>query len=174
MSTVGQREILTQRRVVEFFQDALGYAYLGHWQDRADNGNIETWLLVSWLKSQGHSDKIIAKVLFQLGKAAALGSSNTLYDANREVYGLLRYGVKVRPATGEQTVTAWLIDWKNPANNDFAIAEEVTVAGKNTKRPGRRPLRQRHRVGSVGTEAVHSFGERGHPPEPRQPKEGVH
>ena len=135
MSTVGQREILTQRRVVEFFQDALGYAYLGHWQDRADNGNIETWLLVSWLKSQGHSDKIIAKVLFQLGKAAALGGSNTLYDANREVYGLLRYGVKVRPAPGEQTVTVWLIDWKNPANNDFAIAEEVTVAGKNTKRP---------------------------------------
>ena len=29
MSIVGQREILTQRRVVEFFRNALGYAYLG-------------------------------------------------------------------------------------------------------------------------------------------------
>ena len=27
------------------------------------------------------------------------------------------------------------IDWKNPAANHFAIAEEVTVTGKNTKRP---------------------------------------
>ncbi len=39
MSTVGQRKILTQRRVVAFFQDALGFAYLGHWQDRPDNSN---------------------------------------------------------------------------------------------------------------------------------------
>ena len=30
MSTVGQREILTQRRVIAFFRDVLGYAYLGH------------------------------------------------------------------------------------------------------------------------------------------------
>ena len=36
---------------------------------------------------------------------------------------------------GEQTVTIWLIDWANPSNNDFAIAEEVTVSGENTKRP---------------------------------------
>ena len=31
MSAAGQRETLTQQRVVEFFQDALGYAYLGDW-----------------------------------------------------------------------------------------------------------------------------------------------
>ena len=36
---------------------------------------------------------------------------------------------------GEQTETVWLIDWENPRNNDFAIAEEVTVAGEHTKRP---------------------------------------
>ena len=29
MSPVGQREIVTQRRVVAFFQNALGYDYLG-------------------------------------------------------------------------------------------------------------------------------------------------
>ena len=43
--------------------------------------------------------------------------------------------MKVRPGVGQQTVTVWLIDWKNPGNNHFGIAEEVTVAGKNTKRP---------------------------------------
>ncbi len=135
MSTVGQREILTQQRVVAFFQDALNYAYLGHWKDRADNSNVEEVLLTDWLKRQGHDDKIITKALRKLSKAVAHGGSKTLYDANREVYGLLRYGVKVQPDVGEQNITIWLIDWKNPDNNDFAIAEEVTVAGKNTKRP---------------------------------------
>ncbi len=135
MSMVGQREILTQRCVVGFFKDALGYAYLGHWKDRADNGNVERELCANWLKRQGHSDKIIEKTLFELNKVAALGGSKTLYDVNREVYDLLRYGVKVRPDVGEQNVTVWLIDWKNPGNNDFAMAEEVTVAGVNVKRP---------------------------------------
>ena len=135
MSAVGQREIQTQRRVIAFFQDALGYRYLGRWQDRPSNRNVEREQVADWLKCQGHSDKIIDKVLFELNKAAALGGSKTLYDANREVYGLLRYGVKVRPDVGEQNVTVWLIDWKNPGNNDFAIAEEVTVRGENTKRP---------------------------------------
>ena len=66
MSTVGEREIRTQRRVVAFFQAALGYAYLGDWKDRAGNSNIEKTLLTDWLTRQGHSDKIIAKVLFEL------------------------------------------------------------------------------------------------------------
>src|SRR5207248_1375741 len=61
--------------------------------------------------------------------------TRSLYDINKAVYGLLRYGVKVKPDVGENTETVWLIDWKNPLNNDFAIAEEVTVKGENTKRP---------------------------------------
>lgn len=36
---------------------------------------------------------------------------------------------------GENAETVWLIDWKNPAENRFAIAEEVTVSGENVKRP---------------------------------------
>ena len=135
MSTIGQREILTQRRVIAFFRDALGYAYLGHWKDHPNNRNIEKNLLAGWLKRRGHGGKIVDKALDELNKAAALGGSKTLYDANREVYGLLRYGVKVRPEVGEQTVTVWPIDWKNPGNNDFAVAEEVTVVGENSKRP---------------------------------------
>ncbi|MGB7988378.1 MAG: HsdR family type I site-specific deoxyribonuclease [Candidatus Methylophosphatis roskildensis] len=135
MSNVGQREIQTQKRVIAFFRDALGYAYLGHWKDREGNSAIEEVLVSDWLERRGHSDKIITKVLFELGKAAALSGSKTLYDANREVYGLLRYGVKVKPEVGEQNVTVWLIDWANPSNNDFGIAEEVTVAGEHTKRP---------------------------------------
>jgi len=132
---VGEKEARTQKRVVEFFLNALGYSYLGYWKDRDGNSNVEEELLVKWLKRQGRDDKIIGKVLYQLGKARALSGSETLYDANKEVYGLLRYGVKVKPDAGEQNVTVWLIDWGNPKNNDFAVAEEVTVAGDHTKRP---------------------------------------
>lgn len=135
MTTVGQVEYHSQKRVIAFFKDALDYAYLGHWKDRPDNANVEVALLTEWLKRQGHDESIIAKTTHKLQKAAGLGGSTTLYDANREVYSLLRYGVKVRPEVGEQNVTVWLIDWANPENNEFAIAEEVTVLGNNTKRP---------------------------------------
>ena len=135
MTTVGQREIRTQKRVIAFFRDALRYDYLGDWKDREGNAPIEGALLAEWLRRQGHGEKLIARVLFELDKAAALGGSKTLYDANREFYGLLRYGVKVKPEVGEQTITVWLIDWENPENNHFAIAEEVTVSGIHTKRP---------------------------------------
>ena len=136
VNPVGQREIHTQRRVAAFFRDALGYSCLGDWRDRPDNRNIEPGLLRDWLARQGHPSGVIDKALRELHQAAALGGSTTLYDANREVYGLLRYGVKVRPDVGERHATVWLIDWSNPDDNDFAIAEEVTVTGKkNTKRP---------------------------------------
>ena len=135
MTNVGQREIATQKRVIAFLRDALGYDYLGHWKDREGNSNLEEGMLTDWLRRQGHDDKLIGRALLALNKAAALGGSRTLYDANREVYGLLRYGVKVRPELGEQTVTVWLIDWEHPENNDFAVAEEVTVHGVHTKRP---------------------------------------
>lgn len=135
MNSVGEREIKTQQRVIAFLRDTLCYAYLGHWKSREDNSNIEERRLTDWLRCQGHDEKLISRALFELKKAAALGGSKTLYDANREVYGLLRYGVKVRPEVGEQTVTVWLVDWAHPENNDFAVAEEVTVYGVHTKRP---------------------------------------
>ena len=135
MTAVGQREIRTQKRVISFFVDALGYAYLGDWQDRADNGNVEKGPLTVWLKRNRYADNVVNKVLRELDKASALGGSKTLYEANREVYSLLRYGVKVRPDVGEPNVTVWLMDWENPGNNDFAIAEEVTVSATNSKRP---------------------------------------
>lgn len=135
MSTVGQRERHTQRQVLRFFQNALGYGYLGDWKDRGGNRNIEEDLLRDWLARQGHEERMINRALRELDQAAAISGSKTLYDANRAVYEKLRYGVHVKPSVQEQTVTVWLIDWDNPGNNDFAVAEEVTVAGVNTKRP---------------------------------------
>lgn len=130
MSTVGQKEILTQKHVIKLFKSELGYTYLGYWKEREDNSNVEEGYLTDWLKRQGHSDNIITEVLHKLSKATALGGGKTLYAANREVHRLLRYGVKVKPDVGEQNITVWPIDWKNVENNDFAIAEEVTVAAE--------------------------------------------
>ena len=134
MSTVGQIERKTQNRVVKLFRDQLSYAYLGNWEDRPDNRNIEESLLRAFLSQQGYAETLIAKALFELEKAAGDQSKN-LYDVNKEVYGLLRYGVKVKPEAGENNVTVWLINWEQPLQNHFAIAEEVTVQGENTKRP---------------------------------------
>ncbi len=135
MSSVGEREIRAQRRVIAFLRDALGYAYLGHWKQREGNAPIEEGLLTDWLKWRGYGDKLISRTLFELDKAATVSGSRMLYDANRDVYGFLRYGVKVKPEVGEQTETVWLIDWNEPENNHFAVAEEVTVDGDHTKRP---------------------------------------
>lgn len=135
MNTVGQRERITQNRVVKLFQEHLGYAYLGDWQYRENNRNIEAGLLRDWLLRRGVSETLISKALRALTQAAALGEGKNLYDANKAVYSLLRYGVKVKEGAGEQTQTVWLIDWETPTNNDFAIAEEVTIKGELKKRP---------------------------------------
>ncbi|PXX47169.1 type I restriction endonuclease subunit R [Undibacterium pigrum] len=135
MSTVGQLERATQNRVVEFFQRKLNYEYLGDWHDREGNRNIETGLLRTWLVSQEVDSVLIEKAIRRLDTAAALGEGKKLFDANKEVYRLLRYGVKEKTGAGEVKHTIWLIDWEHPENNHFAIAEEVSVKGENKKRP---------------------------------------
>ena len=135
MNVVGQYERETQRHVIQFFRDSLGYSCLGNWKDRADNSNIEENLLAGWLERQGNDERIVSRTLHELRSAAALGGSRTLYEANQKTYELLRYGVGVLPSVGEQTKTVRLIDWDNPFANDFAVAEEVTIVGKNTRRP---------------------------------------
>ena len=98
MSNVGQRERATQNRIVQFFQTDLGYRYLGDLQDRANNKNIEVDILVFWLKKRGVSEALINRAIRQLDTAAALGEGKKLYYANKEVYRLLRYGVKDKEA----------------------------------------------------------------------------
>ena len=137
---IGQRERLTQNRIVGLFTDKkkLGYDYLGNWEEQIGNRNIEADLLRAFLKEQGHDQNIIDRALYLFEREAG-DTSKSLYDRNRAVYELLRYSVKVKPEVGENTQDVWLIDWKNPEKNHFAITEEVTVSGAstgaNTKRP---------------------------------------
>ncbi|HHS9538549.1 HsdR family type I site-specific deoxyribonuclease [Klebsiella sp. GB_Kp056] len=135
MSTIGQRERATQQRLIQFFVKDLGYRYLGRSAGYTGDSNIDTDILSAWLKRRGVSDTLITRVLRQLDSAAALGEGKKLYYANKEVYRLLRYGVKEKEGAGEQNQTVWLIDWANPEANDFAIADEVTIKGEYSKRP---------------------------------------
>ena len=66
---------------------------------------------------------------------ASLGGGRDLYEANHDVYGLLRYGVKVKPGIGEQTETVWLIDWTNPRGQRLRGGRGGHGAGQHTKRP---------------------------------------
>ena len=137
MSAVGQIEKRTQARVVALFRKRLNYDYIGDKTD-FDNRNIELALLRDWLAKQGVSDTLINRALHELNRVAT-DTSKHLYDRNKEVYRLLRYGVKVQPGAGENRVTVWLIDWKHPENNHFAVAEEVTVKGADAKASTKRP-----------------------------------
>ncbi len=138
MSTVGQIEKLTQASVVKLFCESLDYGYLGNWKDRTGNRNIEPDLLQAFLNKQGYDQALISRALHLLDKAAS-DTSKSLFDRNKAVYELLRYGVKVKPEVGENTQTVWLIDWKQPLANDFGIAEEVTVKAADAKANSKRP-----------------------------------
>jgi type I restriction enzyme R subunit len=134
MSTVGQPERATQNRVIALFRDELSYRYLGDWTDRDDNSNIEEGLLAAWLTKSGYVPSQIGVALYKL-RTDANNPSRTLYANNQAVYNLLRYGVPVKTEAGKVTETVQLINWHDPEQNDFAIAEEVTLKGNLERRP---------------------------------------
>lgn len=130
---IGERERLTQDRIIKLFKDKLDYTYLGNWHDRK-NGNIEVEYLKKYLKRAGYSSVLISKAINEFVNLTGNQQLN-LYDLNKAVYSVLRYGVKVRENAGESPKTVMLIDWENAENNDFYIAEEVTVKESHIKRP---------------------------------------
>lgn len=138
MSHVGQVELKSQKRIIRLLADRLGYTYLGNWKDRLENSNIEEGLLRTYLAQAGYSDDLIARAIYVLTKAAN-DTSKPLYYRNSDVYDLLRYGVKVKSEHGVTTHDVWLIDWQHPANNHFAVAEEVTIPAATAHAHGKRP-----------------------------------
>jgi type I restriction enzyme R subunit len=131
---IGKPERVSQDRVIQLFQTELGYTYLGDWEEEVRTQPIEEDILKNYLLGKGYSIIQSQKAIDKLVKAAN-NLSIGLYGANKEVYHMLRYGVTVKEELGQPKETVWFIDWKNSESNQFAVAEEVTVQGKLTKRP---------------------------------------
>lgn len=130
----------TQNRVVRLFTDPtdphyLGYRDLGDWQRRPNNRPIDTDLLTANLTTRGYTPTQISAALAKL-EAAADPTGTTLYQANLRTYSYLRYGIEVKTTLTAPYETIHLIDWANPAANDFALAQEVTLKnGGHERRP---------------------------------------
>jgi len=134
MNNIGQPERATQNRVITLFREELGYRYLGDWRDRDGNSNIEEQSLTTYLTNCGYTPVQISSALYKLHTEAD-NHNRGLYGNNQAVYNLLRYGVPVKIEAGKVAETVHLINWKEPAQNHFAIAEEVTLRGNLERRP---------------------------------------
>lgn len=128
-------EIRTQKRVIDWLVDDLRYIYLGNLEDQ-DNKSIKEDLLRKNLEKRGYQDSEISAAISKLQRVAG-NQVNSLYDANKEFYLLLRYGTDVR-SDNNHRLSVHFIDWDNPKANDFYVAEEVSVLredGRTRKRP---------------------------------------
>lgn len=133
MDRLGKKERYTQNRVIKLFREELNYDWLGSLHDK-DNRNVEDDLLIKYLKQCGdYDDTTILRATQLLQNKATY--TETLYDTNREIYELLRYGVPVPFEDGRNEERVQCINWQEPEKNHFAIAEEVTVLGNQEKRP---------------------------------------
>ena len=114
----------------------LGYTYLGNLEDQ-NNKPIKEDLLKKNLEKRGYTKDQISKAVTELVSKAS-NQVDSLYQINKEVYSLLRYGKQGVKDENKNRQTVHYIDWNNVDNNDFYVAEEVSVLCYNQierKRP---------------------------------------
>lgn len=130
------KEIKLQERVLDVLKEDLGYRYIGNLKNY-DNKSIREYDFTRNLEKRGYSSHLV-KLCLKKVKDVAFNQTSSLYRNNKEFYSLLRYGVQGLQDENKKRVTVDLIDWDNIENNDFAVAEEVSVLcfdNKRHKRP---------------------------------------
>ena len=138
-SHIGEPERPVQNRLLALFKEKLKYEYLGNYEYRTCNRNIERKLLFDYLMSTKKWSGDEAKRAIAILEKEAYCTPQNMQEKNEKVYSLLRYGVTVSPDVGAKKITVNLIDWEHPDKNQFYIAEEVTINSSTpdsfTKRP---------------------------------------
>lgn len=138
-SHIGEPERSVQNRLLALFKEKLKYEYLGNYEYRTCNRNIERKLLFDYLMCTKKWSKDEAKRAITKLEKEAYCTPQNMQEKNEKVYSLLRYGVNVSPDVGTKKITVNLIDWEHPDKNQFYIAEEVTINSSTpdsfTKRP---------------------------------------
>lgn len=138
-SHIGEPERSVQNRLLALFKEKLKYEYLGNYEYRTCNRNIERKLLFDYLMSTKKWSGDEAKRAIAILEKEAYCTPQNMQEKNEKVYSLLRYGVNVSPDVGAKKITVNLIDWEHPGKNQFYIAEEVTINSSTpdsfTKRP---------------------------------------
>ena len=124
MATVDAEKKL-QKRVLHWLVDDLGYTYLGNLED-IDNTPVKEDLLKANLKKRGYSDDQIKTAISEL-LSKVNNQVDTLYQINRGVYSLLRYGRQGAKDEHGRRQTVHYINWDDTDSNDFYVAEEVSV-----------------------------------------------
>lgn len=123
MSVDSERRL--QERVKGWLINDLHYTFLGNFEDFNNTPVLEERLR-AYLHERGYSPEQIGRAVSELNLRVA-NQSDSLYEANKAVYSLLRYGLQgVRDEQGNRP-TIHYIDWEEPSKNDFAVAEEVSV-----------------------------------------------
>ena len=78
------KERVTQNRLIGLFKNVLKYTYLGNWETRGCNANIDEKLLTAYLSRRGYTDKESSRTIVRLKKSPNhIGGG--LYHAIREV-----------------------------------------------------------------------------------------
>ncbi|WP_024350475.1 type I restriction endonuclease subunit R [Aurantimonas coralicida] len=145
MSKIGEAERNAQNRVIDLLcgdksgtLGGLGWRYLGDWQKREGNANIEPSLLRPWLEARGYTPEVITQAITRLEREARMEGTK-LYEANQSFYDILRYGVAIAPGPGEAPVTVRFVEWGDVGANNLGVAEEVSIKGKDAKAWNKRP-----------------------------------
>ena len=88
----------TQNRIVTFFQKELGYEYLGNLED-SENYNIRWGDWKKFLYDSGFSVDFVDAIQTKFAQILS-DFSQSPYYTNKEVYRILKYGLKLAEYSG--------------------------------------------------------------------------
>lgn len=125
-----------ENAVLQLFQEQLGYTYLyGPDMERDYHSPLYEDILLPCLRRVNPA--LPPEALTEAAYKLKNFESGTLLQKNMAFMDYLQNGVPVKYSTDgeERSALVYLIDYQNPANNDFTIANQWTVVENSEKRP---------------------------------------